>query len=79
MDKLKIVLCNAITTGIITSCTVILAVPQANWGISFAIAAGITGLLSAAQEFKNDIDDKLLKKVNKKLTKRRHKNILFLF
>jgi len=79
MDKLKIVLCNAITTGIITSCTVILAVPQANWGISFAIAAGITGLLSAAQEFKNDIEDKTLKKVNKKLTKRRRKNLIFLF
>ena len=79
MDKLKIILCNAITTGIITSCTVILAVPQANWGISFAIAAGITGLLSAAQEFKNDIEDKTLKKVNKKLTKRRRKNLIFLF
>ena len=79
MDKIKIVLCNAITTGIITSCTVILAVPQANWGISFAIAAGITGLLSAAQEFKNDIEDKTLKKVNKKLTKRRRKNLIFLF
>ena len=79
MDKIKIVLCNAITTGIITSCTVILAVPQANWGISFAIAAGITGLLSAAQEFKNDIEDKTLKKINKKLTKRRRKNLIFLF
>jgi len=79
VDKIKIVLCNAITTGIITSCTVILAVPQANWGISFAIAAGITGLLSAAQEFKNDIEDKTLKKVNKKLTKRRRKNLIFLF
>ena len=79
MDKIKIILCNAITTGIITSCTVILAVPQANWGISFAIAAGITGLLSAAQEFKNDIEDKTLKKVNKKLTKRRRKNLIFLF
>lgn len=79
MDKIKIVICNAITTGVITGCTVFLAVPSANWSIAFGISALIAGVLSGAQEFKNDIEDKGLKKISKKLTKQRRENLLFLF